>query len=67
VVGVRVNKPPPEFLTYLKFGERTWAIALATIALTVTALVLWRRAVRETPGTGRADVAASVPGSMAMV
>src|SRR5262249_57907679 len=49
VVGVRVNNPPPELLTYLKLGERTWAIALATITLTLTALVLWRRAARQTP------------------
>jgi hypothetical protein len=56
VVGVRVNNPPPEFLTYLRLGERTWAIALATITLSLTALALWRRAVRAAPGT--ADPAA---------
>jgi hypothetical protein len=50
VVGVRVNNPPPESLTYLHWGERTWALALATITLTLTALALWRRAVREAPG-----------------
>src|SRR5262249_31302956 len=61
VVGVRVNNPPPEFLTYLKLGERTWAIALATITLTLTALALWRRAAREAPGTANADVPGSVP------
>lgn len=47
VVGVSVNNPPPECLTYLKFGERTWAAALATITLTLVALALWRRAARE--------------------
>jgi len=50
VVGVRVNNPPPEFLTYLKLGERTWAIALATITLTLTALALWCRAVPRSAG-----------------
>ena len=54
VVGVRVNNPPPEILTYLRLGERTWAIALATITLTLTALALWRRAAGEAPGVAGA-------------
>ena len=67
VVGVQVNNPPPEILTYLKWGEQTWAIALASIALTLTALVLWRRAAGEAPGTANADVAGPVPRSAAGV
>jgi hypothetical protein len=60
VVGVRVNNPPPESLTYLKLGESTWALALGTIALTLVALVLWRRATPQAP----AEVpGASDPGS----
>jgi hypothetical protein len=49
VVGVRVNKPPPECLTYLKLGERTWALALGTITLTLVALVFWRQAIPKAP------------------
>lgn len=68
VVGVRVNNPPPEILTYLQSPtDRTWAIALATITLTLTALVLWRRAAREPPSTANADVASSGPRSAAGV
>ena len=57
VCGVTVNNPPPECLTYLKGpGERTWVIALATITLTLVALVLWRRAARQAPPlAGTAD------------
>jgi hypothetical protein len=57
VFGVTVNNPPPECLTYLKGpGERTWVIALATITLTLVALVMWRRASREAPApVGTAD------------
>jgi hypothetical protein len=68
VSGVWVNNPPPEILTYLKSPtDRTWAFALATITLTLTALVLWRRAARALPGTANADVAGSVPRSAAGV
>ena len=67
IVGVRVNNPPPELLTYLRLGERTWAVALATITLTLTALVLWRRAAREAPGTADSGVPGSVPRSAAGV
>jgi hypothetical protein len=49
VVGVRVKSPPPEALTYLQFGESTWALALGTITLTLVALVFWRRATPEAP------------------
>src|SRR5260370_13090895 len=44
VVGVHVNNPPAECLTYLKLGSRTWALALGTITFTLVALVFWRRA-----------------------
>jgi hypothetical protein len=68
VYGVWVNNPPPEILTYLKGpSDRTWALALATIALTLTAIVLWRRAAWEPPGTANADVAGSAPRSAAGV
>jgi hypothetical protein len=68
VFGVWVNNPPPEILTYLKSPvDRTWANALGTIALTLTALVLWRRAALERPCTSNADVAGSVPRSAAGV
>jgi hypothetical protein len=60
VVGVRVNNPPPEILTYLKSPtDRTWALALDTITLTVTALVLWRRAAGEATDTANVAVAGS--------
>jgi hypothetical protein len=56
VLGVRVNNPPPECLTYLKLGERTWAIALGNITLALAALALCRRAARETaPAADTAD------------
>jgi hypothetical protein len=48
VFGVRVNTPPPEF-SYLQLGDRTWAVALGNITLTLVALALWRRAGREAP------------------
>ena len=68
VVGVRVNNPPPEILTYLHSpGDQTWALALGTITLTLTAVVLWRRAAWEAPGTANADAAGSVPRSDAGV
>lgn len=68
VFGVWVNNPPPEILTYLKSPvDRTWAIALATITLTLTALVLWRRDAWKPPGTANAGVAGSVPPSAAGV
>src|SRR5262249_18358173 len=67
IVGVRVNNPPPELLTYLRLGERTWAVALATITLTLTALVLWGRAAREAPGPGDSGGPGSVPRSAAGV
>jgi hypothetical protein len=55
VFGVRVNNPPPECLTYLKLGERTWAVALGNITLALVALALWRRAAREAaPAAGTA-------------
>jgi hypothetical protein len=63
VVGVRVNKPPPECLTYLKLGERTWAVALATIALTLVALALWRRADQEAAPAAAGTAALGRPGS----
>jgi hypothetical protein len=43
VVGVLVNNPPAECLTYLRLGERTWALAVANITLAVVALAFWRR------------------------
>lgn len=50
VQGVWVNNPPPEMLTYLRGpADRTWALALATICLTVTAIVLGLRAAVEPP------------------
>ena len=68
VFGVWVNHPPPEILTYLKSPvDRTWANALATITLTLTALGLWRRAALEPPGMANADVADSQPRSAAGV
>ena len=67
IVGVRVNNPPPEFLPHLRLGERTWAVALATITLTLTALALWRRATRQVPGTADSAVPGSVPRSAAGV
>jgi len=71
VVGVMVNNPPPECLTYLKLGERTWAVALATLTLTLVALALWRRAGQEAPAAavGSADPAgpSSRPQSAASV
>jgi hypothetical protein len=65
VVGVRVNNPPPEILTYLKSpaDDRTWALALGTITLTLMALVLWRRAALEPPGTANTEVAGPMPRS----
>ena len=65
IVGVRVNNPPPEFSTYLRSGERTWAVALATITLTTTALALWRRAAGEATGTADTEVPGSGPRSTA--
>jgi hypothetical protein len=66
VYGVWVNNPPPEILTYLKAPtDRTWAIALATITLTLTAMALWGRAAWEPPGPANADVAGSGPRSAA--
>jgi hypothetical protein len=59
VVGVRVNNPPPECLTYLRLGESTWALALGTITLSLVALVFWRRA---TPGAPAAVPRVSDPG-----
>jgi hypothetical protein len=71
VVGVRVNNPPPECLTYLHWGESTWALALGTITLTLVALVFWRRAAPEAPapvpGGSDAGSPASVPRSAARV
>jgi hypothetical protein len=68
VFGVWVNHPPPEILTYLQSPvDRTWANALATITLTLTALGLWRRAALEPPGMANADVADSPPRSAAGV
>jgi hypothetical protein len=71
VVGVRVNNPPPECLTYLKLGESTWALALGTITLTLVALVFWRRATPEAPaalpGVSDPGRPGSVPRSVARV
>jgi len=68
VFGVWVNNPPPEILTYLQSPvDRTWANALATITLTLTALVLWRRVALGPPGMANADVADSPPRSAAGV
>jgi hypothetical protein len=68
VSGVWVNNPPPEILTYLKApADRTWALALATITLTLTAIVLWRRGAWEPPGTASTEVAGSAPRSAAGV
>jgi hypothetical protein len=71
VVGVRVNNPPPECLTYLRLGESTWGLALGTIMVTLVALVFWRRASPEAPATvpGVSDPGSpgSVPRSAALV
>ena len=71
VVGVRVNNPPPECLTYLQWGESTWALALGTLTLTLVALVLWRRATPEAPavmpGVSDPGSPGSVPRSAARV
>jgi hypothetical protein len=63
VVGVRVNNPPPECLTYLKLGERTWAVALATITLTLAALGLWHRAAPAAPPAALGTAEPGGPGS----
>ena len=63
VVGVRVNNPPPECLTFLQLGERPWAIALATITLTLVALVLWRRADQPAPPAAAGTADFGGPGS----
>jgi hypothetical protein len=71
VVGVRVNNPPSECLTYFKGDRPNWAMALASITLTLVALVLWRRAGPEvtpaTASTGDSGVPGSQPRSGAGV
>jgi hypothetical protein len=71
VIGVQVHNPPPECLTYLRLGERTWALALGTITLTLVALVFYRRATPETPaavpGVEHPGSPGSVPQSAARV
>ena len=67
VVGVRVNNPPPELLTYLKLGERTWTVALGNITLALVALAFWRRATREELPAADAGGTGSRPRSVAGV
>lgn len=61
VVGVRVNNPPSECLTYLKGDRPSWAMALASITLIMVALLLWRRCGSSvTPGAAsQGDASAS--------
>jgi hypothetical protein len=67
VLGVRVNNPPPELLTYLKLGERTWTVALGNITLALVALAFWRRATREELPAADAGGTGSRPRSVAGV
>lgn len=61
VVGVRVNNPPSECLTYIKGDRPTWSMALASITLILVALFLWRRggSTLTLEATSQSDASAS--------